>query len=323
MCPNDCSGHGVCRTLHELDDTYSAWDAHASQQCVCDGGFTGPDCSKRMCPVGADPIEMAQVVDWSVQGIYFRTLTVAESFTNDFNNVVEFVEDKPQVVYYTATFEDEYGDSWTTSMNSVDYLTECQTFDDAGVQRANCIATPDVSSTADVHGFIQGVADSLNTSLAHLPPGAFPGGFVWAAAPELAHKESDGSACDLADTAQQCGTDGYVEQTQLVTYPVDGDAAYVNSLDFRLDTNIVTACDWDSTMDFDGANTDKFGLCLFVKMPAPGVRQPLKVNFWCVCVWADGWMAGYVRACVRACERVHLLCADVRPCGWRGCEPTT
>jgi hypothetical protein len=48
--------------------------------------------------VGADPIENAQTVDWSVQGIYFRTLSASEDLTLDYTSVVRFLEDKPQKV---------------------------------------------------------------------------------------------------------------------------------------------------------------------------------------------------------------------------------
>ncbi|KDO17414.1 hypothetical protein SPRG_17148 [Saprolegnia parasitica CBS 223.65] len=35
---------------------YTLWDADAGFQCVCDPGFEGPDCSKRSCKVGVDPL---------------------------------------------------------------------------------------------------------------------------------------------------------------------------------------------------------------------------------------------------------------------------
>jgi hypothetical protein len=79
-CPNDCSGNGVCRTLREVAAgalsraavsssagsllltgvrtpfAYQLWDADKHQQCVCDPGYGGPDCSARTCPRGTDPL---------------------------------------------------------------------------------------------------------------------------------------------------------------------------------------------------------------------------------------------------------------------------
>jgi len=81
-CPNDCSGHGVCRTVEEIAAngmnykktdsvgtenfwtgvnknshlTYRLWDQDKSQGCVCDAGYSGPDCSRRECPRGDDPL---------------------------------------------------------------------------------------------------------------------------------------------------------------------------------------------------------------------------------------------------------------------------
>jgi hypothetical protein len=79
-CPNDCSGHGQCRTDansfyylgqtptspyggqipdHSKTPGASTWGIHTSwlkyQQCHCDAGYQGDDCSLRMCPKGDDP----------------------------------------------------------------------------------------------------------------------------------------------------------------------------------------------------------------------------------------------------------------------------
>ena len=61
-CPSGCSGHGKCRFLSDLPASaaagmtpYSAWEAQRVQKCVCDGGYTGADCSQRTCPYGDDP----------------------------------------------------------------------------------------------------------------------------------------------------------------------------------------------------------------------------------------------------------------------------
>lgn len=58
-CPNDCSGHGNCRLLSELPKAkqagYSSWETTRVQVCQCDGGYTGNDCSQRVCPFGDDP----------------------------------------------------------------------------------------------------------------------------------------------------------------------------------------------------------------------------------------------------------------------------
>lgn len=75
-CPNDCSSHGVCRTVHELTklmsentlwDTFSgfnyldikydtAWDSDRIRGCDCDAGYRGADCSIKEAPSGPDPL---------------------------------------------------------------------------------------------------------------------------------------------------------------------------------------------------------------------------------------------------------------------------
>lgn len=87
-CANDCSGHGLCRTLREvaagalsrraigstggnlkLDGVrepfdYSLWDADKHQMCVCDAGYEGSDCSQRSCPRGDDPLTPNSDARW-------------------------------------------------------------------------------------------------------------------------------------------------------------------------------------------------------------------------------------------------------------------
>lgn len=70
-CPNSCSGHGECRsmryhaTMKDLGTgsavTYtSSWDSEMMFGCVCTSGYTGPDCSLRLCPTGDDPLTTGQ-----------------------------------------------------------------------------------------------------------------------------------------------------------------------------------------------------------------------------------------------------------------------
>ena len=63
-CINNCNGHGTCDTISDLSllygppynsaashsgdgigPTYLNWDANSIQACLCDLGYSGPDCS--------------------------------------------------------------------------------------------------------------------------------------------------------------------------------------------------------------------------------------------------------------------------------------
>jgi len=87
-CPNDCSGHGQCAYIANLeypdtehdddkkDDgtilahqvgltggktfTYHMWDNMKTRGCVCDPQYGDVDCSKRMCPYGNDVMDIRQ-----------------------------------------------------------------------------------------------------------------------------------------------------------------------------------------------------------------------------------------------------------------------
>ena len=79
-CPNDCNGHGVCRSMdyharavgklaHVASYAssmyaYTApWDHDMIYGCACDAGYGGYDCAQRLCATGDDPLTLGQVND--------------------------------------------------------------------------------------------------------------------------------------------------------------------------------------------------------------------------------------------------------------------
>jgi len=86
-CPNDCSGHGTCEYMADVDpgsynglhttSSYNfgrsstgdesnlvvhdllgnVWDQKKTRMCVCDPKWTDVDCSRRMCPKGNDVLD--------------------------------------------------------------------------------------------------------------------------------------------------------------------------------------------------------------------------------------------------------------------------
>lgn len=81
-CPNDCSGHGLCRFIEQMpfqsvpddykhgefgledpkifEDSFRYWDLSKTRGCVCDPTWGDIDCSKRMCPYGTDIMDIRQ-----------------------------------------------------------------------------------------------------------------------------------------------------------------------------------------------------------------------------------------------------------------------
>ncbi|KAG3114519.1 hypothetical protein PI125_g6359 [Phytophthora idaei] len=76
-CPSDCSGHGLCYSSATLalqygpdslpsvagdgvGPVYSNWEKDSMSSCMCDMGYTGPDCSQLMCAKNDDPLTTGQ-----------------------------------------------------------------------------------------------------------------------------------------------------------------------------------------------------------------------------------------------------------------------
>lgn len=60
-CPQQAAEfYGVTRTSGIGSITYTNWEADMVMTCICDWGYTGGDCSLRMCPKGDDPVTTLQ-----------------------------------------------------------------------------------------------------------------------------------------------------------------------------------------------------------------------------------------------------------------------
>lgn len=88
-CPNDCSGKGSCDT--------------STGMCSCAGGYSGNDCSTRLCPKGDDPL--THEVENSGDGSASQQSEV---------QTVSFNAGRGLGGTATLTYNDLYGQSWTT-----------------------------------------------------------------------------------------------------------------------------------------------------------------------------------------------------------------
>lgn len=105
-CPNKCSGHGKCMLNQELNgyqyhstNKYNSqfWDQDRSQQCVCDRGFTGFDCSQRVCAYGDNPHSNCR-----------------EGAADDFQLVYMAVDNTNKDDFFTLKMRDMFGGTYTT-----------------------------------------------------------------------------------------------------------------------------------------------------------------------------------------------------------------
>jgi len=121
-CPNSCSGHGVCVTDNTAfydagtdantnvwgdvisDDQQvsgagtrgNAWERSKFQQCICDRGYEGFDCSLRRCPHGDDPETSCD----DELGADIQSFTCTQT--------------APGVAFFALSFEDQMGGKYHT-----------------------------------------------------------------------------------------------------------------------------------------------------------------------------------------------------------------
>mmetsp|Transcript_8611 Transcript_8611/g.14308 ORF Transcript_8611/g.14308 Transcript_8611/m.14308 type:complete len:741 (-) Transcript_8611:146-2368(-) len=101
-----CSGHGTCESIKEIaardfNNQYSLWDEDVTMGCVCDGGYTGADCSERICKYGPDPLyyDDEQNIRYSNWTYQFYAKSSGVSLTGN----------------YSLVFYDAYGEDWQTA----------------------------------------------------------------------------------------------------------------------------------------------------------------------------------------------------------------
>ena len=121
-CPNGCSGHGTCEYIEDLtygvtwtdysatylydqpkSFAYAEWDDRKIRACVCDPQYGGTDCSKKLCPYGADVLDTPN--DLLVSKKYFkqRVDIVAAISINSLNGKT-----------FALTFISKTGEKFTT-----------------------------------------------------------------------------------------------------------------------------------------------------------------------------------------------------------------
>jgi len=134
-CPSDCSGHGVCKTVSQQKGgfEYDLWDKDMSRSCVCDAGYSGPDCSERKCALGDDPLITGKVNEKQWVDIYTNldgTVDMAFSgnvrlIYTDYNGV-EWTTDPIAVAPFDGTNGGDIETAVETALNGLpdDVLSE-------------------------------------------------------------------------------------------------------------------------------------------------------------------------------------------------------
>jgi hypothetical protein len=114
-----CAGHGTCHTIEELsrmdfNNIYELWDSSSTMGCKCDAGYSGADCSERVCKWGTDPLYFdsgatGRYANWTYQ---FYTEDSAD------NDATETVTGNYSIIFYDA-----HGEDWQT--DPIDIGADC------------------------------------------------------------------------------------------------------------------------------------------------------------------------------------------------------
>jgi hypothetical protein len=137
-CPNDCSGHGQCAYIANLefpatehdDDktdagtvlwhkvgltggktfTYHMWDNMKTRGCVCDPQYGDVDCSKRMCPYGNDVMDIRQDNTDGLPRYQTQSITLTSPDTDSSGTTLDGYAAKT----FALTFTSKLNETFTT-----------------------------------------------------------------------------------------------------------------------------------------------------------------------------------------------------------------
>lgn len=99
-----CSGHGTCENIKTIsrwdyNNIYKLWDEGATMGCVCDGGYTGSDCSEKICKYGVDPLYLDSFQTYRYNNWTYAVYTSASSTVTG---------------NYSLVYTDAVGENWET-----------------------------------------------------------------------------------------------------------------------------------------------------------------------------------------------------------------
>lgn len=114
--PESCSGHGVCKTVRQLayadnQNVYELWDRDVTMGCECDPGFSGPDCSERLCKYAVDQLYMddtstVKYATWDFAVVHKAPTGVSVQFHDGMYD--------SSTAYWAIRFFDMHGEDWVT-----------------------------------------------------------------------------------------------------------------------------------------------------------------------------------------------------------------
>ena len=114
--PESCSGHGVCKTVRQLayadnENVYELWDRDVTMGCECDPGFSGPDCSERLCKYAVDQLYMddtstVKYATWDFAVVHEGTSGYGVNFHDGMYD--------SGTGYWAIRFFDMHGEDWVT-----------------------------------------------------------------------------------------------------------------------------------------------------------------------------------------------------------------